>query len=384
MKQSERIRDSSWVLGLPGLRRYGYRLAQMSRRLEKANARIARLQRSLAHSDERVRRLKATIQTTRRKLLVTEPLYQTLSARHAALTSAAAKVRSVSIEDEFRRRSPSYAAALDDSDDLAHSGRAERVSVHGLAFWIPQDAYGAYGARLRRGWLPFREILAQRELGVGNVMLDIGANIGMTAIPRVIAGDVQRIYAAEPEPLNYACLVRNVVENNLRGLVMPEQAAISDHDGEIVLRRSKSMSNHVLLADPSQQPDEKGVRRIRVPSLTVDTWLDRLGIEPQSIGVVKVDTQGWESHVLAGAPRLLTHKHIAWIIEFAPDLLDRSGRSTDELLDQIAKSFSHFIDTKGAAGGPRVAPVEEIRSALAYLLGQGTRTFTDLILYNAS
>jgi FkbM family methyltransferase len=62
-------------------------------------------------------------------------------------------------------------------------------------------------------------------------MLDIGASIGRMSIPRVILGDLVHAYCAEPDPLNYAALVRNVAANGLCGLVLPDQAAIGAATG---------------------------------------------------------------------------------------------------------------------------------------------------------
>lgn len=372
-----------WILEVPGLRRYAQRLAQLSRRLAVTSIRLERAQQRLSHSERRVRQLKEDLRNTRKRVPTTEPLYHTLAARRAALMTPSRQEPAADVERAFEGRSPCYAAALT-VNGASGVADADRAVVAGLTMWVPRDRHGALGKRLRKGWLPFREILAQRELGVGNVMLDIGANVGVTAIPRVIAGDAQRVYAAEPEPLNYACLVRNVIENDLRGLVLPDHAAISDVDGEVTLRRSDSMSNHVIVPDVDGASEADGIRRVRVPAYTLDTWVRRHEIEPESISFVKVDTQGWESHVLAGASDLLRFRHIAWAIEFAPRLLARSGRDVRTLLEQIERHFTHVIDTRGDPDWPRAFPVGHLRKALAYILERETHTFTNLVLYNAA
>src|SRR6185436_18427058 len=134
-------------------------------------------------------------------------------------------------------------------------GGIDTVDTHGLRLALPSATSATrFGARLREGWLPWRDILGQRELGLGSVMIDIGANIGTTSLVRVIAGDVQRVYAIEPEPANFACLVQNIVANGLQGFVLPDACAISSRTGPALLRQASGLGAHRLL-------DDKALRR---------------------------------------------------------------------------------------------------------------------------
>ena len=45
---------------------------------------------------------------------------------------------------------------------------------------------------------PYRVILQTREVGLGGLMLDIGANTGRMAVPRAILGDVTAVIAPSP------------------------------------------------------------------------------------------------------------------------------------------------------------------------------------------
>ena len=76
---------------------------------------------------------------------------------------------------------------------------------------------------LRHQDFPYRAIAQTREAGIGGVMIDIGANIGRMSIPRVVLGDATLAYCLEPDPLNYACLVRNIRDNGLAGLALADQ-----------------------------------------------------------------------------------------------------------------------------------------------------------------
>jgi hypothetical protein len=100
----------------------------------------------------------------------------------------------------------------------------------------------------------------------------------------------------------------------------------------------------------------------------------------RSVRFIKSDTQGWDARVLTGAEGVLAHRHIAWQIEFSPAMLQRSGRSMDEVFGLLQHHFTHFIDLRGEAG-TRVRPTSELRVALAYV-GTGTKHYTNVLLYS--
>jgi FkbM family methyltransferase len=195
------------------------------------------------------------------------------------------------------------------------------------------------------------------------------------SIPRLILGDVQLVYCAEPEPLNYACLVRNVVDNGFRGLVMPDRVAIGSENTVVRMLRGKSPGGHrVVNAD---EPVKR--ETIEVRSRTLDTWCDELGIDIRQVTFIKVDAQGSELHVLRGASRLLACPHITWQLEVDEALLRSQGDRTDSLFAMLQTHFTHFIDLNKAARGPRVARMEMLPDALSYL--RDTASHTDILVF---
>jgi FkbM family methyltransferase len=208
-------------------------------------------------------------------------------------------------------------------------------------------------------------------------MIDIGANIGTTSIPRVVLGDFGWVYAIEPDPANYACLLHNVVINGLRGLVLPDRVAIGDTNGEMTLRMQATGTHHLV----TRASDVSDSERVTVPCLTLDTWVERMGIDLADVAFIKSDTQGWDARVLAGASRVLSQKHIAWQIEFSPAMLERSGRSMHEVYTLLERHFTHFIDLRSESGA-HVRPTSELRNALAYV-GNSRRKYTNVLLYSA-
>jgi FkbM family methyltransferase len=194
-------------------------------------------------------------------------------------------------------------------------------------------------------------------------------------IPRVIFGDVTAAYCAEPDPVNYTCLVRNVRDNHLTGLILPDQLAIGSEDGTVCIERAKSAGGHRVVE--ARRPKHE---TIEVSCLTLDTWVDRVGIDLQQLVFVKVDAQGSEMHVLRGAGRVLACTHVAWQIEVDRTLLANRGFQAADLYGLLRQHFTHFVDLGRNAIGARVRPVAEMADALAYVTG-GSEGRTDVLVF---
>ena len=338
-------------------------------------------QRLAAARREGRRRLRAAVgrhDRVHRHVLEPDVLRAHLPIRATVLWQRSSAPAAVQREREFLSVSSSYAAIV--GGDEPPSERIASMQLMGLHWSVPLTRPGdaAYTARyLAKQKFPFRALTQTREVALGGIMLDIGANIGRMSIPRVILGDVQVAYCAEPEPLNYACLVRNVRENALAGLVLPDRVAIDAEDGTARMLRMRTAGGHrvVASADPGQDA-------VEVPCLTLDTWVSRLGVDLVQLAFVKVDAQGSELHVLRGAARVLACRHVAWQIEVDPGLLASRGVSGGELFAELARHFTHFVDLNRAATGSRVRPVGDLEAALSYVTRRHDGR-TDLLLFSA-
>lgn len=326
----------------------------------------------------RKERLEQKIDSLHRAVLSKDVLRGVLPirARVAAQRSATAEARQR--EERLRQVSPAYVREIDSTDRLTQSTRV--IDLDSLTWWVPllrPDDPKAVERALGHQDFPYRVITQTREVGLGGVMLDIGANTGRMAIPRAILGDVTAVYCAEPDLLNYQCLVRNVRDNHLTGLVLPDLLAISSEDGVVRLERGKSTGGHRVI-DPGFATKQTFTE---IRSLTVDSWMDRLGISGEQVAFVKVDVQGSEVNVLRGATRLLAHKHVAWQIEVDLRALPARGFVESDLLGPLRQHFSHFIDVSRRGVGDRLRRIGDLADALAYLQG-GAEGRTDLLLFS--
>ena len=298
----------------------------------------------------------------RRSLPTDEPLRQTFRARHRALLASERVAEARRIEAGWIERCTAYRDAV----AAGVPGDVDTVDTHGLRLALPRATSATgFGTRLREGWLPWRDILGQRELGLGGVMIDIGANIGTTSLVRVIAGDVQRVYALEPEPANFACLVQNIAANGLQGFVLPGRLRHLEPDrrgapapGQRV-GRAPAARRQGAAARPSRQRQGR------------DLDARRLGARPRRGRERSVTGEGRYAGVgiarAGGAAGLLACHHIAWVLEVSPRHLEAAGTPLTRLIEQCQAHFTHAIDLRAEYAKARVVPVSQLPEALAYL-----------------
>jgi FkbM family methyltransferase len=354
---------------------------EVDRRLRKADEMVQRWKSRFEHRTATLARVKDALDRRRRDALSPRVLKQVLAVRaqHRPVLAgdeAAAARR----EEHLLAASSEYASLL--AADAARLDPLVLMDVLGLPWWLPRDE-GRPGRlnKLAGQGFPLRAILQTRELSLGGIMLDVGANVGRTSIPRVLLGDVRAVYAAEPEPVNYRCLLQNVVQHQLRGYVLPDRVAIGAARQTVRLRRSAHIGGHRVLAAERRAKERASADVVTVECWPLDGWMASLAVDPAAVSFVKIDTQGSEVSVLRGAPALLARRHVAWQLEVDPGLLAHAGSSMRELLETLAGAFTHFIDLGTALPGPRTQPTRLLGEALGYV---GSRAHkTDVIVYNA-
>ncbi|MCX6553016.1 MAG: FkbM family methyltransferase [Acidobacteria bacterium] len=329
----------------------------------------------LTISRERLAGKQAEKLRLRRLLFSSHVLADLAGYRRATFPPPSLKAEGERRELAFRASSPAYDAAI--GAPWPRPGVAE-ISNGGLRLWVPLDARQPDRLeRAARQDIPYHAILQSREVAIGGVMLDIGANVGRTSLPRVLLGDVRAVYGAEADADNFECLVHAVIDNGLRGFVLPDHVAIGPRDATATLRRSKYVGGHRIHAGASKE----NLELVEVPLRRLDTWMTQHGIDAEAVSFVKVDVQGWESGVVQGAEGLLAFRRAAWQLEVDPHLLAFAESSLPELISLVTPHFTHFVDLSTHASGDRHRPVAELAEALAYLPSDGSLG-TDVLLYS--
>lgn len=137
--------------------------------------------------------------------------------------------------------------------------------------------------------------LVLHALRPGDLFVDVGANIGSYTV--LAAGACgAHVLAVEPIPSTFAHLIDNVRLNNLQDLVQAKNVGLGAAPGMLRFSTDLDTVNHVLSAAETAE-----VPSLQVPVDTLDSLL--AGDTPL---LIKIDTEGYETEVIAGAERILS------------------------------------------------------------------------------
>lgn len=166
---------------------------------------------------------------------------------------------------------------------------------------------------------PFETSLFEQEVQSGDVVLDLGANIGYyTLIFASRVGPAGHVYAFEPDPENAELLRRNVKLNGYRNVTTVE-AAVSDEQQTLTLYLSDESKAHRIY-------DAGGGRgTATVEAVRLDDWFAQHADAPR-VDIVKMDIEGAEGLAFAGMRELVARTRPRLLVtEFQPRSLARCG-----------------------------------------------------------
>jgi FkbM family methyltransferase len=152
------------------------------------------------------------------------------------------------------------------------------------------------------------------------VLVDIGANIGMTSLWLAKQYDCKRIIAVEPSSGNAAVARENFSNNGIDAVV--HEAAAGSRDGSAKFYEVSSSTNGRLVFDDDQDADLPVgvVKAVPVRVISMATILKSLPPD-LPIDLMKVDIEGGEQALLTGDVSWLARVK-ALLIEFHPSLID--------------------------------------------------------------
>ena len=168
--------------------------------------------------------------------------------------------------------------------------------------------------------------IAKQLLSKGDVVVDVGAHVGLVARPlaRIVTCTGQ-VYAFEPDPSLFALLQRNVSALS-QVSVSPLAIADRSQSAHFHLHPTSGMSNSLVNA-------WEGSSSLQVECISIDEWAVQQNI--RSIRLVKVDVEGAESLVIRGMDSIIrTNPGMSVVLEFCPANLG-SKESEEELLKLI-------------------------------------------------
>jgi FkbM family methyltransferase len=239
-----------------------------------------------------------------------------------------------------------------------HLFKAKLTRRHRVFYDRHLDCYvladvGDAGSRnhyiLGRYYENFVPLLIKKCLGPGDTFIDVGANRGVHTMfaARYLAEG--RIISFEPNPSTFRVLQAHITINDLNNCKLYNMG-LGDSDDTLTLHLftddTPSGCSFILKGEnPVKETIEVLVRRLE----------DVLGAQDLSMRgrtLIKVDTEGFDHHVIRGMGKLLDHDQLAIVTEVVDDWLRRAGSSARGLFEDLrGRGFRAFLPSFRFRGG---------------------------------
>ena len=209
---------------------------------------------------------------------------------------------------------------------------------------------------------------ALRKLGDNATFVDVGANVGWFTMVMAYAG--YRVYAIEPLAKNRAMIQHSLCiappEVRARVTVLPYGLAETDggtcelwHDAEN--NRGNMFVVCTLNSESARNLVRSNFRKLDTVNLMrLDTLVEdgRVGLQKGDNVVMKMDTEGFEPHVIRGAPKFLADIHPSVIYsEYSEYMIRRGARSLGWSNERANALPKEFINTMQNAGYRLMTPL---------------------------
>ena len=213
------------------------------------------------------------------------------------------------------------------------------LTAGGERLRVPPDLrFTSVTAYLLRDWVEPELRALERFVGPGEVLIDVGANIGLYALKGArIVGPKGRVVAVEPGAVASDMLADNLKLNPYFRQVDIVRKALADKVGRATLHHiplGDDPQAFSLLADGS--PEGETVETTTLDQMVTDLSLTR-------VDCIKIDVEGAEGMVLSGAHETLRRWHPTVIFEVNCPTLLRRGDPTDAAWNLLAGHGYRFF-----------------------------------------
>ncbi len=209
------------------------------------------------------------------------------------------------------------------------------TTAYGLKFFVAANDFGIGKLLRERGEFARVEtdlIIAYMKASPPGCYIDVGANIGAIALP-VAAKTEARVIAVEAQRVMATVLSANVCNNSLHNVEVIHAAAGAEPSltpfpqGKL----GQSPVNFGVVGQALLDHDQLDVETVRV--CTLDE------IAPADTRLIKIDVEGAEPQVLAGATRLIAQTRPIWLLEANENTMSSARQTMGVLLDAGYRLF---------------------------------------------
>ena len=211
--------------------------------------------------------------------------------------------------------------------------------------------------------------LFERACSQADVVVDIGAHVGLFSLAAAHANPSARVISVEASPENVAVIARNVARVQSIEVI---GGFFGDTSGSTNFEITEASDNCGI----NGHPQSRTLRQVEVVAVTGTD----LAISDDQRVVIKIDVEGFEPVVLAGLERIIECANdIRVLVEFNPTCLRAAGVvPRDSIAWWLDRNFRIFMvdDARGTW-----SEIHEASDALEEQLGRG---FSNLFCLRAS
>ncbi len=216
-----------------------------------------------------------------------------------------------------------------------------RVFEKYIFYYLPNDKYIGQRVALEK-YEPYETQLILRQAKRGDVVVDVGANIGYyTILLADKVGKTGKVYAFEPDKTNFEILKKNIKANNLKNVVAVNAAVGNKNETKTLYKSNENLGDHKLYETHppcGHPPLRKGGQNNLVEKPINVVKLDNY-LKNQKIDLMKIDTQGWEPEVINGAKGLIDENKPVMFLEYSPASYTQAKLDGKEMMNFLRKIY---------------------------------------------
>lgn len=210
--------------------------------------------------------------------------------------------------------------------------KLQKCLIDGGKFWYREDDK-YIGQRIALGkYEPYLTKMILRQAW-DSIVVDVGANIGYYTV--LLGKKAKKVYAFEPEKVNFEILEKNIKENKLENVKLFKMAAGSKKDKGYLMKDKRNFGNNRINNYQLRIKNYESIKIVRLDDLI-----------KEKVDLIKIDTQGWEPEVIAGAKNLIKKYHPKIFFEWSLEMYRQAKLNYQAMWDFLEEEYGkiYYID----------------------------------------
>ncbi len=185
--------------------------------------------------------------------------------------------------------------------------------------------------------------LVKNEIKFGDVVIDIGANIGYyTLLFAKLVGPTGHVFAFEPDLNNFKLLTKNIFENGFTNVTLIQKAISNENDIKDFYLTNSGTTAH-RLSKPHNNNNS-----VKIETTTLDEFLKNFN---KNVNFIKIDIHGAEGKAIKGMLSTIKKTPSIKILqEWWPDAIKDYDMEPEEhlnILTTLGFTFYEIDDVNG-------------------------------------